>query len=359
MNTIDLRSDTVTVPTPAMRDAMATAEVGDDVYGEDPTINALQAEAARMFNKEAALFVTSGTQGNLASILAHCQRGDEFIVGKQAHIFKYEAGSASMYGGLQANTLDVQQDGTYDLEAMRRAIRWDNAHEPITRLICLENTHGGASGVPVPATYIREVAQIARDHKLKLHIDGARIFNAAAALNTTVAELTADADSVSFCLSKGLCAPVGSIIVGSHEFMARAFRARKSLGGALRQAGILAAAGMIALTEMSQRLHEDHANARALAEGLAALPYVDLDVDTVQTNMIFFKLTADAPLSVEEVSARLKADYGILARPYSPQDRQFRIVTHYWITREHVEQVIAAFRALLMGERAYSELASD
>lgn len=359
MDYIDLRSDTVTVPTPAMREAMANADVGDDVYGEDPTVNALQAEAARMFGKEAALFVTSGTQGNLSSVLAHCQRGDEFIVGKQAHIFQYEAGSATMYGGLSANTLDVNHDGTYDLDAIRRAIRPDNPHMPITRLICLENTHGGASGASVPASYIREVAQIARENNLKLHIDGARIFNAAAALNTTVAELTADADSVSFCLSKGLCAPVGSIVVGSHDFIHRVHRVRKSLGGALRQVGVLAAAGMIALTEMSKRLHEDHANARALAEGLAALPYVDIDLTSVRTNMIFFRLTADAPVTVEQVSEQLKTQYKILARPYNPAARQFRIVTHYWITPEHVEQVIAAFRAVLTGETAYSRLASD
>lgn len=347
MNVIDLRSDTVTQPTPAMRAAMASAEVGDDVYDEDPTVNRLQQRAAEMFGKEAALFVASGTMGNLTSVLAHCQRGDEFILGKQAHIFRYEAGSAAMYGGLQPSTIDVRPDGTMDLDAIRENIRPDNAHMPITRLICLENTHGGAYGAPVPRSYIDSVAEIARAHRLRLHIDGARIFNAATALGTTVRDLTEPADSVSVCLSKGLCAPVGSMIVGSREFIARAYRVRKSLGGAMRQVGVLAAAGLIALTEMSQRLGEDHATARALAEGLAKLPYVQIDLSTVHTNMLFFSLSADCPLSAEALSARLKAEHGILLRPYNAEQRTFRAVTHYWITPESVRTVLRALREVL------------
>ncbi len=345
MNVIDLRSDTVTQPTPAMREAMARAEVGDDVYDEDPTVNRLQHTAAEMFGKEAALFVSSGTMGNLASVLAHCQRGDEFIVGKQAHIFRYEAGSSAMYGGLQPSTVDVRPDGTMDLDAIRDNIRSANPHFPISRLICLENTHGGACGAPVPRSYIDSVAEIAREHHLRLHIDGARIFNAATALGTTVRELTQPADSVSVCLSKGLCAPVGSVIVGSREFIARAYRVRKSLGGAMRQAGVLAAAGLIALTEMSQRLAEDHATARTLAEGLAQLPWVQIDLSSVRTNMIFFSLSADCPLNADALSARLKAEYGILLRPYNAERNIFRAVPHYWITPANVRSVLRASTA--------------
>jgi threonine aldolase len=349
MDLIDLRSDTVTHPTPAMREAMAHAPVGDDVYGEDPTINALEALAADMLGKEAGLFVTSGTMGNLASVLAHCGRGEEMILGKQAHIFRYEAGSAAAYGGVHPNTLQVRPDGTLDLDEIRAAIRPDNIHCPPTRLICLENTHGGVMGAPVPAGYIRQVAAIAREHALKLHIDGARIFNAAAALNTDVRELVAEADSVSVCLSKGLCAPVGSVIVGSTEFIRRAHRIRKSLGGGMRQGGILAAAGIIALRDMSrpERLNEDHANARLLAEGLAALPWTRIDLSRVQTNMILFALTDDAPIPVEAFMTRLQAEYGIILRPYNVSERSFRLVTHYYIGRDQVRRVIDAVGEVL------------
>ncbi|MCS7071525.1 MAG: aminotransferase class I/II-fold pyridoxal phosphate-dependent enzyme, partial [Anaerolinea sp.] len=208
MDVIDLRSDTVTQPTTAMREAMARAPVGDDVYGEDPTVNQLEQDAAKLFGQEAGLFVASGTMGNLVSVLSHCNRGEEMILGKESHIFKYEAGSAAAYGGIQPNTLPVQRDGTMDLNLLRAAIRPDDVHMPPTRLICLENTHGGASGAPVSRDYIDQVLAIAREHHLKVHIDGARIFNAAVALNTTVGDLCAGVDSVSVCLSKGLCAPV-------------------------------------------------------------------------------------------------------------------------------------------------------
>ncbi len=350
MNVIDLRSDTVTQPTPAMREAMAYAPVGDDVYGEDPTINELQAEAAAMLGKEAGLFVTSGTMGNLTSVLAHCQRGDEFIVGKQSHIFKYEVGSAATYGGLQPNTLTVQRDGTLILDEIRDAIRSNDSHEPITRLVCLENTHGGAFGAPVPASYVAQVAEIAREHNLKLHIDGARLFNAAAYFNVPARELVEHADSVSICLSKGLCAPVGSVIVGSRDFIKRAHKIRKSFGGGMRQAGILAAAGLISLREMTKRLHEDHQTARTLAEGLATIPHVVVDLERVKTNMLFFGLTADAPITVTELSARLKSEYGILMNPYSTKERMMRAVTHYYFTLEHIPTVLDAMRALLTGE---------
>ncbi len=357
MNSIDLRSDTVSHPTPEMREAMAEAEVGDDVFGDDPTVNRLQEEAAATFGKEAGLFVASGTMGNLTSVLTHCQRGDEMILGKQSHIFLNEAGSAAAYGGVQPNTIEVGHDGTLDPDAIRAAIRGDNPHYPITRLICLENTQGAMGGIPITREYTNQVGAIAREHNLKLHIDGARIFNAATALHTSVKDLTADADSVQFCFSKGLCAPVGSMIVGSREFIQRAHRIRKSLGGGMRQAGILAAAGLIALNTMSKRLQEDHDNARALAEGLAKLPYVEIDLSAVPTNMIFFSLSADAPYNAAEIAQRLKADYNILARPSGA--RSFRFVTHYWIKREHVDQVLEALRTLLTAESARSHSAAD
>lgn len=347
MNVIDLRSDTVTHPTPAMREAMLNAPLGDDVYGEDPTVNALERIAAEMFGKEAGLFVVSGTMGNLTSVLAHCGRGEEMILGKESHIFKYEVGSAAAYGGIQPNTLPVLSDGTMDLDLIRHTVRGVNLHFPTTRLICLENSHGGACGAPVSKGYISQVAEIAREHNLKIHMDGARIFNAATALGTSARDLCEDADSVSICLSKGLCAPVGSVVVGSQEFINRARRIRKSLGGGMRQAGILAAAGIIALEEMSQRLQEDHDNARALAEGLSAIPFVSVDLDQVKTNMIFFALTPDAPMTVEVLAARLQAEYNIIIRPYSVDDRNFRLVTHYWFRPEHVEVVLNAVRTVL------------
>jgi threonine aldolase len=357
MNTIDLRSDTVTWPTPTMREAMANAVVGDDVFGDDPTVNELQATAAEMLGKDAALFVVSGTMGNLTSVLTHCGRGDEMILGKESHIFRYEVGSAAAYGGVQPNTLPVLPDGTMDLDEIRRTIRRVNPHFPTTRLICLENTHGGACGAPVPKTYVSQVAAIARQHHLKLHMDGARLFNAATALSIPASELVAEADSVSICLSKGLCAPVGSVVAGSHEFIKRAHRIRKSLGGGMRQAGILAAAGLIALREMTLRLNEDHANAYLLAEGLSRLPYIQIDLERVKTNMIFFSLTPDALLTVEELGARLKAKYNILMRPYSVDDRSIRVVTHYWFKRAQVEVVLNALRELLVP--SYERLASD
>jgi threonine aldolase len=347
MKVIDFRSDTVTWPTPEMREAMANAAVGDDVYGEDPTVNELEAESAAILGKEAGLFVASGTMGNIVAALTHCGRGDEMILGREAHMFRYEAGSSAALGGIHPHILDVQPDGTLPLDAIRRAIRDDDEHFPRTRLICLENTQGTVGGIPITADYTAAVGALAREHGLKLHIDGARIFNAAAALDTTAAALAQDADSLSFCLSKGLCAPVGSVLVGSKAFIAQARRVRKSLGGGMRQAGILAAAGLIAVRVMTQRLHEDHANACLLAEGLAALPHIRLDLGKVQTNMVFFDLADDAPISPEQLTESLARDYQILMRPYPGYTRRFRAVTHYWIKPEHVQKTLAAFRELL------------
>ncbi|MBL8164840.1 MAG: low-specificity L-threonine aldolase [Anaerolineae bacterium] len=347
MQQIDFRSDTVTWPTPEMREAMANAPVGDDVYGEDPTINELEAESAAMLGKEAGLFVASGTMGNAIAALTHCGRGEEMIVGREAHMFRYEAGGSSALGGIHPHIIDVQPDGTLRMEAIQQAIRGDNEHFPRTRLICLENTQGTVGGIPISAAYTAQVGELARKNGLKLHIDGARIFNAAAALDTSAKELVAAADSVSFCLSKGLCAPVGSVLVGSKAFIAEARRTRKLLGGGMRQGGILAAAGLIALRKMTLRLGEDHANACALAEGLANIPGITLDMSRVQTNMVFFDLDEHVRISPEVFSEQLRNDYNILMRPYPGYTRRFRAVTHYWITRAQVDQTIEAIRTLL------------
>ncbi len=337
MDFVDLRSDTVTWPTPDMREAMAHAAVGDDVFGDDPTVNRLQEESARRLGKEAGLFVASGTMGNLVGVLAHCGRGDEVILGDKAHTFVYEAGGISALGGVQPHTVPVQPDGTLPLDGVRAAIRGDNIHFPRTRLIALENTQGTVGGIPVPKDYIDAVGAMAREHGVALHIDGARIFNAATALECDVADLVAAADSVTFCLSKGLCAPVGSVLVGSSEYIERARRIRKLVGGGMRQVGVLAAAGLIALEKMTLRLGEDHENARLLAEGLADMPHCDVDLDRVRTNMVFFALREAARITAPDLAERLRKQ-GILMMAMG--ERSFRAVTHYWIRHDDVIHVL-------------------
>lgn len=344
MDWIDLRSDTVTQPTPEMRQAMEAAPVGDDVYGEDPSVNRLQELAAERMGKEAGLFVPSGTMGNLAAILAHCGRGDEVILGSSAHTFLFEAGGISALGGVHSCQIPNQQDGTLDLEAIRSAIRPDDEHQPVTRLITLENTHNRCGGVPLSVAYTQAVGELAHAHNLKLHMDGARIFNAAAALGVSAQELVDPADSVTFCLSKGLCAPVGSVICGSRDFITRAHRVRKQLGGGMRQAGVLAAAGIIALETIANRLDEDHIRAQRLAEGLSEIPGIVLDPGTPFTNMIFCSLGEDVPLDSGQVGALL-AEHKVRVGIVGP--RRFRIVTHYWIRDAEVEQAIAAFKEVL------------
>lgn len=346
MDTIDLRSDTVTHPTPEMREAMAHAIVGDDVYGEDPTVNQLEAEAAQMLGKEAGLFVSSGSMGNLVAIMTHCNgRTDEIILGNKAHIFRYETGSASAVGGVHLHTIPNQPDGTLRLEDIQTAIREDDPHFPRTKLICLENTQGTIGGVSLPKSYIDEVGKIAKQHNLKLHIDGARIFNAATELNTPVNELVASADSITFCLSKGLCAPVGSVLVGSRAFIDEARRMRKLLGGAMRQAGVLAAAGLISLRMMTKRLDEDHKTARAIGEGIQNVS--GIQVKSIHTNFVFFEVLPTAKLSPQELIDKLDAEYRIKLSLYPGYTHTFRIVTHYWVTPERAQVVIRALRTLL------------
>lgn len=344
MDYIDLRSDTVTKPTSEMREAMAEAEVGDDVYRDDPTLNRLEELAAEMLGKEAAIFVPSGTMGNLIALMVHCQRGDEVIVGDKSHIYLNEAGGMSALGGIQPNPVLNQRDGTLALDDILAAIRSEDVHHPITRLICLENTQNTCGGVPLTVEYTRQVGELAHKNNLSLHIDGARIFNAAVAQNVDVKELVAPADSVMFCLSKGLGSPIGSLLVGTQKFVARARHIRKMLGGGMRQVGIVAAAGIISLEKMTKRLGEDHARAKKLAEKLKQVRGLVLDADSPSTNMIYFNL-ADHILFDENVVCEKMSKFGVLV-DWAGQ-RRFRLVTHFWVDDEGVEKTVDAFRAVL------------
>ena len=338
---IDLRSDTVTQPTPVMREAMANARVGDDVFGEDPTVNELEALAAEMLGKEAALLVTSGTQGNLVSLLSHCNRGDEVIMGHDSHTYNYEQVGSAVLGGIAPRIVQNQPDGTLLLEDIEAAIMPDNVHFGVTRLVSLENTHNRRGGVYLTREYTDMVADLAHSRGLKLHIDGARIFNAAVAQGVDVKDLVQQADSVTFCLSKGLSAPVGSVVAGSAGFSKRARRARKVLGGGMRQAGVIAAAGIVALTEMVDRLAEDHANARLLAEGMSRLP--GITPEPVHTNILYFRVDHPrytAPALQDTLNAR---GVGVLA--LGPG--RIRAVTHYGISAGDIEETLDILQNLL------------
>ena len=338
--TVDLRSDTVTQPTPAMRKAMAEAEVGDDVFGEDPTVNRLQEMAAKITGKEAALFVASGTMANLACQLAHCGRGDEMILGDQSHIFHYEQGGSAAVGGIHPRQIPNQPDGKLAPEDIEAAIRPDNVHFPRSRLIVLENTHNRCHGMTLDAVYMATIGDLAHQYNLKLHVDGARIFNAATALGAEASELLKQADSVSFCLSKGLAAPIGSLVCGSAGFINHARRARKLLGGGMRQAGVVAAAGIVALDEMIPRLADDHANAQKLAHGLAAMKGLDVETDFVKTNIVYMKISSDQ--SSDHKSAVDFADElhcrGVKILPTGPY--KLRAVTHYGISADDIDYAL-------------------
>ncbi|HEY3312991.1 MAG TPA: low-specificity L-threonine aldolase [Anaerolineales bacterium] len=344
MEYIDLRSDTVTKPTPAMREAMAMAPVGDDVYSDDPTVNRLQEMAATKMGKEAALFVPSGTMGNLAGILAHCNRGDEAIMGKRSHTYLHEGGGISTLGGVHSCQIEEQEDGSLALDKIEAAIREDDIHEPVTRLIEIENTHNACGGVFQPPAYIQSLANFAHERGLVVHMDGARLFNSAVAQSVDVKQLTSPVDSVTFCLSKGLGAPVGSVLCGSTEFIKKARRLRKHLGGGMRQAGIIAAAGIVALESMVDRLAEDHARARYMASGLAEIPGLVLSPRMPATNMIFFNLTDSVTLTTAQIEKKLE-ERSILANASGP--RRFRLVTHLWIDDKAAEQAVEAFREIL------------
>ncbi len=342
MQPIDLRADTVTKPTPAMWRAMAAAEVGDDVFGEDPTINKLEEAAAEKMGKEAALYVPSGTMSNLVAVLTHCGRGDEIILGDKSHIFNNEQGGCAALGGVVPRIIPTAPDGRLGLDDIRAAVRPENIHFARPRLLALENTHNGCNGAPLDAAYMNAAADLAHELGLKAHVDGARIFNAAAAFGVPAKTLVETADSVSFCLSKGLAAPVGSLLCGSKDFILRARRTRKAVGGGMRQAGVLAAAGLVALNEMTDRLAEDHATARKLALGLADVKGVGIDPDQVKTNIVFFdvlKSGLDGPTFVEKLMAE-----GALMLAMGPR---IRAVTHYHVSEDDIDRTLNAVRAAL------------
>ena len=337
---IDLRSDTVTRPTPAMRAAMAQAEVGDDVFGDDPTVNRLQDYAAALFGMDAGLFFPSGTQSNLAALMSHCQRGEEVIVGQSAHTYRYEGGGGAVLGSIQPQPLTTKPDGTLDLAEVEAAIKPDDSHFAITRLIALENSIGGKV---ISRAYMAEAIALARRRGLSIHLDGARIFNAAVKLQTPVKELCAGFDTVSVCLSKGLGAPAGTVLVGKAEVIERAKRIRKMLGGTMRQSGVLAAAGLHALEHHVERLSEDHANAQRLGAGLAAL---GIAVDPVQTNMVF--ATIPKP-QCAELQQHLRAA-GIDAFI----DPRTRLVTHLDVNAAAIDTVLAAVKAHLHAAQVHA-----
>jgi len=335
--TIELRSDTFTLPDAPMREAMAKAELGDDVWGEDPTARKLEARAASLTGKESALFVPSGSMANLVSLLAHCQRGDEFIVGDQAHVFYYEAGSSAAVGGLHPRTLPNNPDGKIDLERIEGAIRAEDDHFPRTRLVCLENTHNRCWGSPLGLGYLDAVGALCEKRELKLHLDGARLFNAALAEGVTVRDLSAAADSVTFCLSKGLGAPVGSMVCGDKTFIKRCHRMRKQLGGGMRQVGVLAAAGLYALDNRVERLAEDHAMAKRLAEGIAAIEGLTTEPARVRTNIVYLDITKPGLKADELVIRCRQRGLNFLGE----QGRRLRMVTHFGLSMADIERALA------------------
>lgn len=344
---VDLRSDTVTLPTPAMRRAMAEAELGDDVFGEDPTVRRLEERGAELLGKEAALFVSSGTQGNLVALLCHCRRGEEAVMGDESHTFIYEAGGSAAVGGIHPRAIPTEVDGRLAPDRIEAAVRTENVHFPRSRLVCLENSHNRRGGAVLGPGYMGQVRGLADAHGMAIHLDGARLFNAAVAQGLSAAALAADADSVSVCLSKGLCAPVGSLLCGPADFIGEARRARKLLGGGMRQAGVLAAAGLVALEEMVDRLAEDHRRARRLAEGLAELPGLQLCPEEVRTNIVLCTLAPGAP-DPTDLSARAAAE-GLLFFPVGA--RTVRLVTHQGLGDADIDDALAILAGLLAGHR--------
>ncbi|XP_058214328.1 low-specificity L-threonine aldolase 1-like [Rhododendron vialii] len=346
---VDLRSDTVTKPSEAMRAAMANAEVDDDVYGCDPTALRLETEMARLTGKEAAVFVPSGTMGNLISVLVHCEiRGSEVILGDKSHIHIYENGGISTIGGVHPRTVKNNEDGTMDIDLIEAAIRDPRLDiiYPVTRLICLENTHGSCGGKCLSVEYTDKVGDLAKKHGLKLHIDGARIFNASVALGVPVHRLVQAADSVSVCLSKGLGAPVGSVIVGSKAFIARARTLRKTLGGGMRQVGVVCAAALVAVQHNVGKLEGDHKKAKSLAKGLNEIKGLKVDVSSVETNIIFFDILEGANITAPKLCKNLE-EHGILVFPESSST--IRFVLHYQISETDVQYTLSCIRKAVMG----------
>lgn len=336
MDYIDLRSDTVTWPTDDMRQAMAAARVGDDVYGDDPTVNELESLAAKLTGKEAAILVPSGTFGNQLALFTHCPRGSEVILGEESHIVQHEAGAAAVIAGVQLRTVATKH-GALSRQDVTSRIRSDDIHYPPTSLVCMENAH--SNGRVIQLSEMDEVTDTARSAGIPIHLDGARLFNASVALGVPATEIAKRADSVMFCLSKGLCAPIGSMLAGSRQFIDQARRKRKIMGGGMRQAGTIAAAGLLALGPMRERLHEDHAHAKALASGLATIPGVSVDLDSVHIDMVYFTLSPNPDPARFVTHMR---SHGILVNP--PESGQLRFVCHYWIHAKHIPIILEAVR---------------
>jgi threonine aldolase len=354
---VDLRSDTVTRPTDTMRAAMAKADVDDDVLGSDPTADQLQRQVAKLMGKEAGLFVASGTMGNLISVLVHCEvRGSEVILGSDSHIHVYENGGISTIGHVHPRVVPNKEDGTMDLRKIEASIRPKELLYATTRLICIENTHADCGGRCITAEYTDKLGELAKSYGLKVHVDGARIFNASTALGVPVDRLVSAADSVSVCLSKGLGAPVGSIIVGSQEFIAKAKKLRKTLGGGMRQVGVLCAAGLVALHDMVGRLKDDHRKCRILAEGLNGIDGLHVNLDAVHTNIVFVNITADSIPGAEELCEAMKHE-GVLAIPMS--HTRFRFVTHHQISEDDIRYTLACFKNHFQGTLLRSPTVSE
>ena len=341
---IDLRSDTVTLPSPEMKEFMFNASIGDDVYGEDPSVNLLENKTCDLFGKEDALFVPSGTMANLISVLTHCDRGDEILLGNQSHIFKYEAGGSSVLGGVHSHQLNNNDDGTIDINDILLAVNdTEDTHYAKTKLLCLENTHNRCYGSAIPVKYFQDVRDAIKPHSLKIHLDGARIFNASVALNAPVDKLVENVDSLSCCLSKGLSCPSGSMVIGTKKFITKARRLRKMLGGGMRQSGIMASAGIYALDYMIDRLKEDHINAQNLSNEISKINGLEIETTKVKTNLVFFKLTKDN-LNANQLMKKLyeediKIDY--------KGNNIFRMVTHYGLKNNHIEKVVKTFKLIL------------
>lgn len=354
---VDLRSDTVTRPTDTMRAAMANADVDDDVLGSDPTADQLQRQVAKLMGKEAGLFVASGTMGNLISVLVHCEvRGSEVILGSDSHIHVYENGGISTIGHVHPRVVPNKEDGTMDLRKIEASIRPKELLYATTRLICIENTHADCGGRCITAEYTDKLGELAKSYGLKVHVDGARIFNASTALGVPVDRLVSAADSVSVCLSKGLGAPVGSVIVGSQEFIAKAKKLRKTLGGGMRQVGVLCAAGLVALHDMVGRLKDDHHKCRILAEGLNGIDGLHVNLDAVHTNIVFVNITADSIPGAEELCEAMKHE-GVLAIPMS--HTRFRFVTHHQISEDDIRYTLACFKNHFQGTLLRSPTVSE
>ncbi len=341
---IDLRSDTVTLPTNEMKKFIINSPLGDDVYGEDPSVNLLQKKIAKIFNKEAALFVPSGTMANLISVLTHCNRGDEVILGDKSHIFYYEAGGISAFGGVHSHQLKNYDDGTIKINDIENSIRdIGNDHFPKTKLICLENTHNACYGSAIDTDYFKDVKEVANDNNLSIHLDGARIFNAAIKLNKSVDELTKDCDSISCCLSKGLSAPVGSVILGTKNFILKAKHMRKALGGGMRQAGLIASAGIFSLDNMINRIENDHENAKILAKQLSDIKNIEINTNQVHTNIIFIynrhQIISNTKLLSTLEKNNIKIDY--------KGNSKFRLVTHSGFKESDIVSVVNVFKEIL------------